>query len=60
MQKGYKRNGKSKAVLHCFIGLFLVIIVVLVAYFWLSMDYSDQLDPETSMRPYVETTRRPR
>ena len=51
MQKGYKRNGKSKAVLHCFIGLFFVIIVVLVAYFWLSMDYSDQLDPETSMRP---------
>ena len=59
MQKGYKRNGKSKAVLHCFIGLFLVIIVVLVAYFWLSMDYSDQLDPETSMRPYVETTPTP-
>lgn len=59
MQKGYKRNGKSKAVLHCFIGLFVVIIVVLFAYFWLSMDYSDRIDPETSVRPYVETTPTP-
>lgn len=59
MQKGYKRNAKGKAVLHCFIGLFAVIVIVLVAYFWLTMDYSDKLSADTSVRPYVELTPSP-
>lgn len=59
MQKGYKRNAKGKAILHCFIGLFIVIIVILVAYFCLNIDYSDKLDPNASMRPYVEMTPAP-
>lgn len=29
MQKGYKRQAKGMAVLRCFIGLFIVLIVVL-------------------------------
>lgn len=59
MQKGYKRQAKGMAVLRCFIGLFSVIIVVLVAYFYLKVDYSDKLDPNASVRPYVETTPSP-
>lgn len=59
LQKGYKRDAKGKAILHCFIGLFLVIIFVLLAYFYLSVDYTDKLDPDTSMRPYVEVTPSP-
>lgn len=57
MQKGYKRNAKYKAVLHFFIGIIFMIIIALIAWFMLTqMDYSDKLDPDTSMRPYVETT----
>lgn len=56
MQKGYKREAKGMAILRCFIGLFIVIVVVLLASFLLGMDYSDKLDPDASMRPYVETT----
>ena len=59
MQKGYKRNAKGMAVLRCFIGLFSVIIVVLIAYFYLQVDYTDKLDPSASIRPYVETTPSP-
>ena len=59
MQKGYKRNAKWMAVLRCFIGLFSVIIVVLIAYFYLQVDYTDKLDPSASIRPYVETTPSP-
>ena len=60
MQKGYKRNAKYKAVLHFFIGIIFMIIVALVAWFMLTqMDYSDKLEPGTSMRPYVETTPEP-
>ena len=59
MQKGYKRNAKGMAVLRCFIGLFSVIIVVLIAYFYLQVDYTDKLDPSASIRPYVETTPTP-
>ena len=46
-------------MLHCFIGLFAVIVIVLVAYFWLTMDYSDKLSADTSVRPYVELTPSP-
>ena len=59
MQKGYKRNAKGMAVLRCFIGLFSVIIVILIAYFYLQVDYSDKLNPNASIRPYVETTPSP-
>lgn len=56
MQKGYKREAKGMAILRCFIGLFIVIIVVLLASFVLKLDYSDKLAPDASVRPYVETT----
>lgn len=57
MQKGYKRTGKGIAVLHFFIGLIILAIVVFAIYFFVNMmDYSDRLDPEASMRPYVEMT----
>lgn len=59
MQKGYKREARGMAVLRCFIGLIIVIIVILLAYFMLRLDYSDKLDPNTSMRPYVEVTPTP-
>lgn len=59
MQKGYKREAKGMAILRCFIGLVIVIIVVVLVSFLLSLDYSDKLDPEASMRPYVETTPAP-
>jgi len=59
MQKGYKREGRAMAVLRCFIGLFFLIVVVLLAYFLLRLDYSDKLEPGTSMRPYVEVTPSP-
>lgn len=55
MQKGYKREAKGMAILRCFIGLFVVIIVVLLASFMLKLDYSDKLAPDASVRPYVET-----
>lgn len=59
MQKGYKREGRGKAILHCFIGLFFIVCVILAVWIALRLDYSDVLDPETSMRPYVETTATP-
>ena len=59
MQKGYKREGRGMAVLRCFIGLFIMIVVILLAYFMLQLDYSDKLDPSVSMRPYVEVTPSP-
>ena len=40
MQKGYKRQAKGMAVLRCFIGLFIVLIVVLLATFFIGLDYS--------------------
>lgn len=59
MQKGYKREGRGMAVLRCFIYLFVMIVVILLAYFMLRLDYSDKLAPDTSMRPYVEVTPSP-
>lgn len=59
MQKGYKRQARGMAVLRCFIGLFIMIVVILLAYFMLRLDYSDKLDPNASMRPYVEVTPTP-
>lgn len=59
MQKGYKREGRGMAVLRCFIGLFIMIVVILLAYFMLRLDYSDKLDPNASIRPYVEITPSP-
>lgn len=59
MQKGYKREGRGMAVLRCFIGLFVMIVIILLAYFMLRLDYSDKLAPDASVRPYVETTPSP-
>ena len=59
MQKGYKRQAKGMAVLRCFIGLFIVLIVVLLATFFIGLDYSDKLSPEASLRPYVAETPAP-
>lgn len=59
MQKGYKRQAKGMAVLRCFIGLFIVLIVVLLASFVISLDYSDKLSPDASVRPYVAETPAP-
>ena len=59
MQKGYKRQAKGMAVLRCFIGLFIVLIVVLLASFIISLDYSDKLSPDASVRPYVAETPAP-
>ena len=59
MQKGYKREGRGMAILRCFIGLFVMIVVILLAYFLLKLDYSDKPDPEASVRPYVEVTPSP-
>ena len=59
MQKGYKREGRGMAVLRCFIGLLIMIVVILLAYFMLQLDYSDKLSPDASMRPYVEVTPSP-
>ena len=59
MQKGYKREGRGMAVLRCFIGLFVMIVVILLVYFLLKLDYSDKLEPGASIRPYVETTLTP-
>ena len=58
MQKGYKREAKAMAVLRCFIGIFFVIFIVLLAFFLLKMDYTDKLTEESkqNMRDYVETT----
>ena len=60
MQKGHKRTGKAIAVLHFFIGLIIVAIFLVAAYFCLQkMDYSYRLSPDTTMRPYVEMTASP-
>jgi len=61
MQKGYKREAKGMAVLRCFIGVFLLVIVVLLAWFLLRMDYTDRLNDESleTMRDYVVATPTP-
>lgn len=60
MQKGYKRTGKAIAVLHFFIGLIVVAILLIAAYFCLEkMDYSNRINPDTTVRAYVELTASP-
>ncbi len=60
MQKGYKRTGKAIAVLHFFIGLIVVAIFLVAAYFCLEkMDYSNRINPDTTVRAYVEMTASP-
>lgn len=53
MQKGYKRKAKGLALLQCIIGLIILIIVVLLLYFAITMDYSDKLQEGTQLRAYV-------
>lgn len=60
MQKGYKRTGKAIAVLHFFIGLIVVAIFLVAGYFCLEkMDYSNRVNPDTTVRAYVEMTASP-
>ncbi len=60
LKKGYKRTNKAIAVLHFFIGLLMVAIFLIAAYFFLQKwDYSHRLNPDTTVRPYVEMTATP-
>jgi hypothetical protein len=55
LKKGRKREAKGLAVLYFIIGLIILLIILAVIYFALAkLDYSDKLDPETTVRPYVE------
>lgn len=55
LKKGRKREAKGLAVLYFIIGLIILLIILAVVYFALAkLDYSDKVDPETTLRPYVE------
>ena len=55
LKKGRKREAKGLAVLYFIIGLIILLIILAVIYFALArLDYSDKLDPATTLRPYVE------
>ena len=57
LKQGRKREAKGLAVLYFIIGLIILLIILAVIYFALAkLDYSDKLDPETTIRPYVEET----
>ena len=57
LKQGRKREAKGLAVLYFIIGLIILLIILAVIYFALAkLDYSDKLDPEATMRPYVEQT----
>ncbi len=54
-KQGRKREAKGLAVLYFIIGLIILLIILAVIYFALAkLDYSDKIDPEVTMRPYVE------
>lgn len=60
LKKGRKREAKGLAVLYFIIGLIILLIILAVIYFALAkLDYSDQVDPEATMRSYVEATPEP-
>lgn len=55
-KQGRKRESKGLAVLYFVIGLIILLIILAVVYFALvKLDYSDKLDPNTTQRPYVES-----
>ena len=55
LKKGRQREAKGLAVLYFIIGLIILLIILAVIYFALvKLDYSDRIDPETTVRPYVE------
>ena len=57
LKKGRKREAKGLAVLYFIIGLIILLIILAVIYFApKKLDYSDKLDPEVTIRPYVEQT----
>ena len=57
LKQGRKREAKGLAVLYFIIGLIILLIILAVIYFALAkLDYSDKLDPDTTIRPYVEQT----
>ena len=54
-KQGRKREAKGLAVLYFIIGLIILLIILAVIYFALDkLDYSDNIDPDVTMRPYVE------
>ena len=58
MKKGRKREDKGLAVARFIIG-FVMLLIILGALYWtlVELDYSDKIkNPETTIRPYVETT----
>ena len=60
LKQGRKREAKGLAVLYFIIGLIILLIILAVIYFALAkLDYSDKLDPETTVRPYIEQTQAP-
>ncbi len=60
LKRGRKREAKGLAVLYFIIGLIILLIILAVIWFALAkLDYSDKLNPDASMRPYVETTTLP-
>ena len=55
-KQGRKREAKGLAVLYFVIGLIILLIILAVVYFALvKLDYSDKLDPNATQRPYVES-----
>lgn len=57
LKQGRKREAKGLAVLYFIIGLIILLIILAVIYFALAkLDYSDKLNPDASIRPYVEST----
>lgn len=55
-KQGRKREAKGLAVLYFVIGLIILLIILAVVYFALvKLDYSDKADPNATMRPYVES-----
>ena len=60
LKQGRKREAKGLAVLYFIIGLIILLIILAVIYFALAkLDYSDKLNPDASIRPYVESTLAP-
>ena len=52
LKKGRKREAKGLAVLYFIIGLIILLIILAVIYFALAkLDYSDKIDPETTLVP---------
>ena len=57
LKKGRKREAKGLAVVYFCFGLAALVLILAVIWFALvKLDYSDKIDPNASIRPYVEST----